>query len=221
MAKILLVEDDKGILESLIFSFRQSENELIVAQSIKEAKEILSREILSLVLLDVTLGDGNGFDFFKEYLLDKKYPTIFLTAMDEENDIVKGFELGAEDYITKPFSVRELMARVKRTLARQKTSRIIKIKNITYDLDNMQLSKDGEIINLSGLELKILHLIMENNNKVVSRESIIDLIWDVTGNDVYDHTVTVYIKRIRTKLGVDIFKTVKGVGYRLAREDEI
>lgn len=215
MAKILLVEDDDSIREGLIFSFEQSSHELITASTIKEARAIASGGSLGLVLLDVSLSDGNGFDFYKNYLKESETATIFLTARDDENDIVNGLELGAEDYITKPFSIKELMARVNRVLLRNKGTKLYKSQDIEFDMDKMEVKKSGEIIALSSLEIKILQLFFENRNKVVSRNAVIDCIWEATGNDVYDHTVTVYIKRIRQKLGTDIIKTVKGIGYRV------
>lgn len=215
MAKILLVEDDDAIREGLIFSFEQSSHELITASTIKEAKAIASGESLGLVLLDVSLSDGNGFDFYRNYLSESEIATIFLTARDDENDIVNGLELGAEDYITKPFSIKELIARVNRVLLRNKGTKLYKSQDIELDMDKMEIKKNGEIIALSSLETKILQLFFENRNKVVSRNAVIDCIWEATGNDVYDHTVTVYIKRIRQKLGTDIIKTVKGIGYRV------
>lgn len=215
MAKILLVEDDEAIREGIAFSFGQSSHELLTAANIKEAKAIASGESLGLVLLDVSLTDGNGFDFYKSYLKGENIATIFLTAKDDENDIVNGLELGAEDYITKPFSIKELMARVSRVLIRHEKTNVLKVSDITFDMDRMEIRKEGELVSLSSLEMKILFLLFENRNKVVSRNAVIDCIWEATGNDVYDHTVTVYIKRIREKLGTDVIKTVKGIGYRV------
>lgn len=215
MAKILLVEDDVAIREGLMFSYEQSGHELLTAGSIKEARAIASGECLGLVLLDVSLPDGNGFTFYKNFLAEKKIPTIFLTARDDENDIVNGLELGAEDYITKPFSIKELMARVNRVMLRQKKTNLLQVEDITFDLDKMEVKKGDKILAFSSLEIKILQVLFENRNKVVNRNAIIDCIWDATGNDVYDHTVTVYIKRIRQKLGTEVIKTVKGIGYRV------
>lgn len=215
MAIILLVEDDEAIREGLTFSFEQTEHDLLTAKNIKEARAIAVSECLSLVLLDVSLPDGNGFNFYKSKLRDAGIPTIFLTAKDDENDIVNGLELGAEDYITKPFSIKELMARVNRVLLRQKKSNILRVEDISFDMDKMEIKKAGELISFSSLEMKILQLFFDNRNKVVSRNAVIDCIWEATGNDVYDHTVTVYIKRIREKMGTDIIKTVKGIGYRV------
>lgn len=215
MAKILLVEDDSDIRDAISFSFKQTNHELLTACNINEARAITLGESLSLILLDVSLPDGNGFDFYKSYISESGIATIFLTARDDENDIVKGLDLGAEDYMTKPFSIKELMARVNRVLKRQGNSNIITINDLKFDLDKMEITKAGELINCSSLEFKILNLLLDNRNKVVSKNAVIDCIWDATGNDVYDHTVTVYIKRIRDKIGNDVIKTVKGLGYRI------
>lgn len=224
MNSILLVEDNEGISEGLKFSFEMSGRQIKIAKNIKEARDFVANETPGLVLLDVSLPDGNGFDFYENELSKAGITTIFLTARDEENDIVRGFDLGAEDYITKPFSTRELMARVNRVLKKQDETSSVTISGITFDFSKGEVSKkvtdeDGtsrqEIIALSSLEKKILQLLFENANRVVNRNAVIDCIWDATGNDVYDHTVTVYMKRIREKLGVDIITTVKGIGYRI------
>ena len=222
MKKILLVEDNKGITEGLCDMFTQPDYELYTAKNIKEAGELLSQGSPGLVLLDVGLPDGDGFEFYKKHLAKHGLAVIFLTAKDEENDIVKGLELGAEDYITKPFSVRELKARVNRVFMRQegkKSVSVLKVKNINYDIEKKEVKKDGEAVSLSSLELRILDLLFCNHNKAVSRDAVIDCIWEATGNDVYDHTVTVYMKRIRQKIGDDVIKTVKGIGYRIDTED--
>ena len=214
MKKILLIEDNKGITEGLCDTFTEPEYELLTAGNLKEAGVLLS-EHPGLVLLDVSLPDGNGFDFYSERLEKEKTPVIFLTARDEENDIVKGLELGAEDYITKPFSVRELVARVNRVFLRRKSddsSSVIHAGSISYDLDKKEARRDGQ---MCIRDSRILDLLFTNHDKAVSRNAVIDCIWEATGNDVYDHTVTVYMKRIRGKLGDDVIKTVKGIGYRV------
>lgn len=142
-------------------------------------------------------------------------PTIFLTAEDDEETVVKGLNLGADDYITKPFSTKELMARVNRVLLRNKKDTIVRVGEVSFDLDKMIVTKNEEPVNLTSLELKLLHLLFLNVNKVVSRNAILDKIWEWTGNDVDDHTVTVYLKRIREKIGNDVIITVKGIGYRI------
>ncbi len=213
---ILLIEDNQTITKGLTYTFSTTNYNLVSASSIEEAKQILTTKIPKLILLDVTLPDGNGFDLYEEKIKILNIPTIFLTAKDTEDDIVKGLELGAVDYITKPFSTRELLARINRILSSKQST--IKVKNITFNFDKMEVFKNDEIINLTSLETKILYLLFTNINKVVKREYLIEYIWNLTGNDINDNTITVYLKRIREKLGIDIIKTVKGIGYRIDEE---
>lgn len=213
---ILLIEDNQTITKGLTYTFSTTNYNLVSASNIEEAKQILTTKIPKLILLDVTLPDGNGFDLYEEKIKILNIPTIFLTAKDTEDDIVKGLELGAVDYITKPFSTRELLARINRILSSKQST--IKIKNITFNFDKMEVFKNDEIINLTSLETKILYLLFTNINKVVKREYLIEYIWNLTGNDINDNTITVYLKRIREKLGIDIIKTVKGIGYRIDEE---
>ncbi|MBQ6282021.1 MAG: response regulator transcription factor [Bacilli bacterium] len=216
---ILLVEDTESIIKGLTYSFEKDNHNLTVKTTIKDSKEyLLNNSNIDLIILDITLPDGNGFNLFENTIKDLKIPTIFLTAKDEEDDIVKGLNIGAEDYITKPFSTKELMARVNRILLRTKKQSIIKIKDISYDMDKLVLMKDNAPIELTALELKLVNLLFNNLNKVVSRNVILDKIWDWTGNYVDDHTVTVYFKRIREKIGTDIITTIKGMGYRIDEE---
>ena len=213
---ILLVEDTKSIIKGLTYSFEKNYN-LTVKTNVKEAKEYIINNSIDLIILDITLPDGNGFDLFEEIIKSLKIPTIFLTAKDEEDDIVKGLNIGAEDYITKPFSMKELLARVNRILSRNKKN-IIKVKDISFDIDKLILYKENNKIELTALELKLVNLLFSNINKVVSRNTILDKIWEWTGNYVDDHTVTVYFKRIREKIGTDIIITIKGMGYRIDEE---
>ena len=212
---ILLIEDDKTIVEGLKYYFGVFNLKLDSASTINNAKNIINNEIPELIILDVTLPDGNGFALYNKFIREKNIPTIFLTARDTEDDIVKGLELGADDYITKPFSNRELFARVKRILLKNKNNTIIEHGNIKFDLNKMEVLKDSKIINFTSLEFRILELLILNLNKVVTRNYIIDKVYEWTGNDVNDNTITVYLKRIRDKLGADIIKTIKGVGYRI------
>lgn len=216
---ILLVEDNNAIVEGLKFSFKKNGLNLESTNNIKESKIYINKNKHDLIILDVSLPDGNGFDFYNDYIKQRNIPTIFLTAKDNENDIVKGLNLGAEDYITKPFSTKELLARVNKALARNKENTIIKVKDIFMDIDKMVVYKDNEKIELTGLELKILSMLFLNLNKIVKRNDIIDLIWETTRNDVDEHTVTVYMKRIREKIGDGIITTVKGIGYGIFKND--
>lgn len=216
---ILLIEDTESIIKGLTYSFEKNNYNLIVKTTIKDSKEyLLNNSNIDLIILDITLPDGNGFELFENTIKNLKIPTIFLTAKDEEDDIVKGLNVGAEDYITKPFSTKELMARVNRTLLRTKKKSIIKVKDISFDMDKLVLMKDTTPIELTALELKLINLLFNNLNKVVSRNVILDKIWDWTGNYVDDHTVTVYFKRIREKIGTEIITTIKGMGYRIDEE---
>lgn len=216
--KILLVEDNDVITKGLKYNLEQNGYEVRCAGTVIEAKTMLAQAKFDLIILDISLPDGNGFDLYTN--IKETYGTkmIFLTARDEEDDVVKGLELGAEDYITKPFSTRELLARINKIFLREKKKNIIKIKDITCDLDKMCVYKNNQEIPFSSLELKILMLLFSNLNKVTTREYIIEKIWDWTGNDVFDNTVTVYMKRIREKLGTPIITTIKGVGYRIDEE---
>lgn len=212
---ILLIEDNDSIINGLQISFKENNYNLEYKKTVKDAEEYLKTYLPDIIVLDVSLPDGNGFDLFKNVIKQKEIPTIFLTAQDDENDIVKGLNLGADDYITKPFSTKELLARMKRILLRNKKESVIKIKNIVFDLDEMKVTKNSEKIEFTALELKILSLLLYNKNKIVKRDTILDKILDWTGNFVDDHTVTVYIKRIKDKLEEDIITTVKGLGYRI------
>lgn len=213
--EILLVEDNEILAKGIIYSLEQEKFKVIHKTNVKETIKFLQNEKPKLVILDISLPDGSGFDLYEKNIKDKNIPTIFLTAKDDEDDIVKGLEAGAEDYITKPFSIRELIARINKILLRNKKNSIIKVKDIEFDIDKMVVYRDGKEINLTSLELKILNLLFMNLNKVVTRNYIIEKIWEWTGNDVNDNTVTVYLKRIREKLVTDIIITIKGIGYRI------
>lgn len=212
---LLLIEDNENIATGLIYAFKKNNHQLMFLTNVEDAKKYLQKNTPALIILDVSLPDGNGFDFYENVIKEKKIPVVFLTAKDDENDIVKGLNLGAEDYMTKPFSTKELLTRVDKIILRNKLTKSIKVKNITFDFDKMICFRDNEVIELSSLELKIIHLLFNHVGKVVKRATILDRIWDWTGNDVDDHTVTVYLKRIREKLGTDIITTVKGIGYRI------
>ena len=216
---VLLVEDNISIIKGLAYSFEKNKLHLVAKTNIKESKEYLSNnKDIDLIILDITLPDGNGFDLYNDVIKLLNIPTIILTAKDEEDDIVKGLEIGAEDYITKPFSTKELLARVNKVLLRSKKKSLIKIKDITYNLDKAVLYKDDIEIELTALELKLVNLLFNNLGHVVSRNVILDKIWEWTGNYVDDHTITVYFKRIREKIETDIIQTVKGMGYRIDEE---
>lgn len=212
---ILLVEDNLTIVKGLEYAFLNNGYGFRAVTTVRETKKQLSLQSVDLLILDISLPDGNGLKLYEEYIRMEHIPTIFLTAEDDEETVVKGLNLGADDYITKPFSTKELMARVNRVLLRNKKDTIVRVGEVSFDLDKMIVTKNEEPVNLTSLELKLLHLLFLNVNKVVSRNAILDKIWEWTGNDVDDHTVTVYLKRIREKIGNDVIITVKGIGYRI------
>ena len=213
--RILLVEDNKNIVDGLIYAFKMNNYQLDYTSSVKDTLKYLEDNIPEVIILDVMLGDGNGFDLYSNYIKELDIPVIFLTARDDEDDIIKGLNLGAEDYMTKPFSTKELLVRVNKIILRKKKQSIIKVEDIYFDIDKMIVKKNDEEVRLTSLELKILQLLFINIGKVVRRNTILDKIWEITGNDVDDHTLTVYLKRIREKLGTDIIITIKGIGYRI------
>lgn len=213
--RILLVEDNKNIVDGLIYAFKMNNYQLDYTSSVKDTLKYLEDNIPEVIILDVMLGDGNGFDLYSNNIKELDIPVIFLTARDDEDDIIKGLNLGAEDYMTKPFSTKELLVRVNKIILRKKKQSIIKVEDIYFDIDKMIVKKNDEEVKLTSLELKILQLLFINIGKVVRRNTILDKIWEITGNDVDDHTLTVYLKRIREKLGTDIIITIKGIGYRI------
>lgn len=216
--KILLVEDNETLAKGLVYSLEQNKYNVIHTLNVKDTINYLIDEKPDLIILDISLPDGDGFDLYNREISKRKIATIFLTAKDDEDDIVKGLELGADDYITKPFSTRELIARINRIILKENQNLIIKIKDIEFDIDKMVVLKNSKEVSLTSLELKILNLLFTNLNKVVKREDIIEKVWEWTGNDINNNTVTVYLKRIREKLDSDIIKTIKGIGYRVDGE---
>lgn len=217
---ILLVEDNLTIIKGLEYAFKNKGYDFQAITTVRAAKQYLSENEADLLVLDISLPDGNGLYMYESFIRQKGIPTIFLTAVDDEETVVKGLNLGADDYVTKPFSTKELMARVNRVLMRNKKDSVIHVGDIAFDMDKMTVTKAGNLVTLTSLELKILHLLFLNLNKVVSRAVILDKIWEWTGNDVDDHTVTVYFKRIREKVGNDVIVTVKGIGYRIDENEK-
>lgn len=210
--KILLVEDNEKIIKAISFLLEEHGYIVHVARCIKEAKEKIN-DAFDLVILDVMLPDGNGLDFFKQYV---NVPALVLSAKDEEDDVVKAIDLGVQDYIIKPFRSKELLSRINNIIKRNKKNNIKTFENISFDMDAYKVYANNIEVELTGLELKILFLLLENSGRLVTRDVIIDRIWDASGKFVNDNTLSVYIKRIREKIGNDNFiKTIKGIGYRV------
>ena len=217
---ILLVEDNQTIVKGLEYAFESNGYTFYGVGTIREALHCLAPQNVDLMILDIALPEGNCLSFYQERISLKKIPTIFLTAEDEEEVVVKGLESGADDYVTKPFSTKELLARVNRIILRNRKSSVVRVGEIAFDMDKMTVFRSGQPVLLTSLELKLLHLLFLNLNKVVSRNTILDKIWEWTGNDVDDHTVTVYLRRIREKIGNDVVVTVKGIGYRIDEDEK-
>lgn len=224
--KILMIEDDEAIRTGLKYYLEQENFEVIETDNGKDSLKILADEDISICLLDVNLPDINGFDLFKKLKEIKDIPIIFLTANDLETSIVMGLDMGADDYVTKPFRARELISRIHNALRkkRQGTTNIIHFKNITVDLNGARVLKDNKDVFLTALEYKIVLTFFLNPNVIFTREKILADIWDVNEEYVNDNTLTVYIKRIREKLEKDptnpeIIVTVRGIGYKLGEEN--
>lgn len=221
MKHLLLVEDNETIVMGLKYYLEQYEFILQIAHNIQEAEKLLQNKTFNLIILDISLPDGNGFELCKKIKKELDTPVIFLTAKDEETDIVEGLDLGADDYIIKPFRNRELVSRINTVIRRYEKSTektdYIKYRDITIDLTSNKVYKNGNEIIFTALEYKILLMLFTNQNILITREQILEKIWDIAGNFVNDNTLTVYIKRIREKLEDtgDYIKTVRGIGYRV------
>ena len=217
--KILLVEDDQAILMGLKFCLEQEGFQVETALTKKEALAKIDSTI-SLILLDINLPDGNGFELLKA--IPETISVIFLTANDEEVSIVKGLDMGAEDYVTKPFRTRELISSMHAVLRRKNKTptKIIQLHDLKIDLDRAKVWKKSEEIFLTNMEYKILLILATNPNKVFTREQILADIWDVNEEYVNDNTLTVYIKRLREKIedtpnDPKIILTVRTIGYKI------
>lgn len=224
MVPILLVEDNETIVKALSYSLEQKGYKVTSKTDVKSAKEEIEKSSYDLIVLDISLPDGNGFELCKFIKERQDTPVIFLTARDEEANIVLGLDMGADDYVTKPFKTRELLSRINTVLRRYKKDikeqNIIKIGDITIDVNKARIYKKEEEVILTALEYKILLLLFSNSESIITREQILDKIWDVAGNFVNDNTLTVYIKRIREKIEDDptepkIIRTVRGMGYKV------
>ena len=224
MTKILLVEDDESIRLGLRYYLEQESYQVLENSTVKEAiRTVEDDPEIDLILLDLNLPDGNGFDLFRTIKEKHDIPVIFLTANDLEVSIVMGLDMGADEYISKPFKARELISRMKAVLRRTKgkqNSNVIQIRDLVIDLEQAKVLKNGVDVMLTALEYNILLILALNPNTVFTREKILADIWDVNEAYVNDNTLTVYIKRIREKIEDDpmhpkIILTVRGVGYKV------
>lgn len=221
MKQIFLVEDDKEIAKNLTLLLRSEGFRVTYASSQKEAISMLSEHTFDLSLIDLSLPDGNGFTICTEIKQQSKIPVIFLTASGDEASVVTGLNLGADDYITKPFRPRELIARIQAALRKSSgSSSFFEISNLSIDTTSGIVKKDGKEIFLSALEYRLLLIFIANPKSILTRERLLDELWDAAGEFVTNNTLTVYIKRLREKIEENptqpkIILTVRGIGYRL------
>lgn len=220
MMKILLVEDDFAIVHSLQEYLNLEGFSSDYASGQKEAEQLLKTKQYQLLLLDVSLKDGDGFAVCN--MAQKiQLPVIFLSASSDEETVVRGLNIGADDYITKPFRPKELLSRIKNVLRRHTGHQtIILLDEIQVDIEKAIVKKKEKEINLSALEYKLLTLFIDHRGKLLTRDQLLDEIWNIAGDFVNDNTITVYIKRLREKIEDDptnpkIIKTVRGLGYRM------
>ena len=213
-AHILLVEDDTFLREGLIELLTNESYKITAAENAKKAKVYLNTADFDLVILDVRLPDGSGLDICREIRTDgKTVPVLFLTACDDENEIVTGLDSGADDYVTKPFGIKVLLSRI-RALLRRNPSSIYEADGLYVDMNKMIVKKNGETVFLTPTEFQILSTLIRNAGIVVTRGSLLSAIWDCDGNFIDDNTLSVHISRLREKIGSEKLSTIRGVGYR-------
>lgn len=225
--KILFVEDDDAIALGLIYSLEKEGYLITHYKTQKEAINALSEQSFDLLLLDVGLPDGNGYEICRYAKSKQEVPVIFLTAMDDEVNIVMGLDIGGDDYITKPFRIKELQSRIRSVMRRyqkQEDDGIAKIRDIIINTKTGKVYKNNTEILLTALEYRLLLVFLNHQGQILSRSQILEGIWDVAGNYVNDNTLSVYIKRLREKLEDDpgdplIIVTVRGLGYRMEKNN--
>lgn len=217
MTKLLLLEDDTMIASGLVYALNNEGYEVVHCQNVQSALEQIKTQAFQLAILDMQLPDGTGFDV-SEKLRNTNTPIIFLTIVDEEAKIVKAFDEGADDYVVKPFRIRELLARVKRTLQKKvgTNQEVLTVGRVVIHTDAGKVYVDEKLVELTALEYRLLLIFAMNPSKLLTRTQILEKIWDMEGNFVEDNTLTVYIKRLREKLGDALpIETVRGMGYRV------
>ena len=223
MSKILLLEDDLSLINGLSFVFKKQGFELSIARTLKEAEGMWKDGKYDLLILDVSLPDGCGFEFCKKVRLTSKVPIIFLTASDEETSIIMGLDIGGDDYITKPFKLGVFVSRINALLRRansfQAMDTELQSNGIKVLLLQGQVFKNGVLLDLTAVEYKLLCLFMRNPNMVLTKEQILDRLWDCDGNYIDSSTLTVYMRRLRMKIednpsDPQMLRTVRGMGYK-------
>lgn len=222
--RLLLVEDDKTIALGLSYSLEQESFEVILCNDAASAMEQINIGDFDIAILDISLPDGNGFELCKS--LKKKWdkPVIFLTARDDEGSVVLGLDIGADDYITKPFRIRELQSRIRsvlrRSMKQSEGDTVLQYGDVSVNITSGKVKKNGSDVFLTALEYRLLLTLINNEGRIITRGQLLESIWDVSGDFVNDNTLTVYIKRLREKIEDDpqnptIVKTVRGLGYQI------
>ena len=216
----ILVEDSPMIIKGLEYTMEQAGYDVSVFISFEHALKHIYDKAYDIAILDITLPDGNGYDLCKLIKKELKIPVIFLTAKDAENDVVKGFDVGADDYIIKPFRNKELVSRMNNALKKtSKNIKLITMGEVEINADEDRVRVAGEEVQFSPLEFRLLLTLFQNAGHTMTREMLLERIWDAAGNFVEDNTLTVYIRRIRAKLGAhDVIQTIKGTGYRVDKQ---
>ena len=223
MIKILMIEDDSTIAFGVKYALEQEGIKIDISKDLESGRFNVNENNYDLILLDVMLPDGNGYDFCKEIRKINNTPIIFLTACDDEVNVVMGLDLGGDDYITKPFRVRELISRIKAVVRRNKgedkSKKVLKYGDLSIHTLEARVFKGSEEVFLTSVEYKLLLILIQNENIVLSRNQILEKLWDVTYDFINDNTLTVYIKRLREKIEDDSSNphhiiTVRGMGYK-------
>ena len=226
MAKILLVEDDGQIASYLGELLRAEGFDTQIAGSKKEASECLLIQAFDLVLLDVSLPDGNGFSICAEIKKEYEIPVIFLTASGDEYSVVAGLDMGADDYIAKPFRPRELISRIRSVLRRcKKEQRILSCGDLKVNVSSATVTKGEKELFLSALEYRLLLILLQNKGQILTRNQLLEEIWDASGEYINDNTLSVYMKRLREKIEKNpqsprLLHTIRGIGYRMEDRTE-
>ena len=226
MTKILLVEDDGQIAAYLGELLRAEGFDTQISGSKKEAGECLLAQAFDLVLLDVSLPDGNGFSICAEIKREYEIPVIFLTASGDEYSVVAGLDMGADDYIAKPFRPRELISRIRSVLRRcKKEQRILSCGDLKVNVSSATVTKGEKELFLSALEYRLLLILLQNKGQILTRNQLLEEIWDASGEYVNDNTLSVYMKRLREKIEKNpqsprLLHTIRGIGYRMEDRTE-
>ncbi|MBQ9228616.1 MAG: response regulator transcription factor [Eubacterium sp.] len=223
MKHIFLLEDDEAIGVALTYSLEREGYRVTLAKSVDEAMRLTESDVFSLYILDLSLPDGSGYEVCRAVKAQGDYPVIFLTAFDDEANVVMGFDLGADDYIAKPFRLKELLARVRCVLRRysqESTGGVVRLQQLTVNTNEAKVYKNGKEIILTAMEYRLLLTLLQHKGRVLTRSNLLEELWDVEGDFVNDNTLTVYIKRLRDKIEDDptaptMIKTVRGMGYIL------